>query len=249
MYPPYSQAQFWDEFEEQIAIWNANPVIRFGVILIVLGFVWSLVAPSEPTSLAIAIVDTFFSWLGLIGFVSLATELIKRADWETDREKSRFSWLPRRRFETRVLGGEQRSTSPPQRPAGYQPGREMATGSMAKRLALAFIWVVPLLLVSLQLWIAITALWGTPFVGDFDWVLLVGVTVAVTLLHEAIHALVAVFYGCGISTGVVLPWAAYIRPSGAFLSRRARILISLAPLVVISLGAGLVLFNAASVLG
>jgi hypothetical protein len=244
MHPPYPQAQFWDEFEEQIAIWNANPVIRFGVVLIVLGFVWSLVAPSEPTSLAMAIVDTFFRGLGLVGFVSLATELVKRVDWGTDREKSRFSWLPRPRFETRVLGGGQRSAFPPQRPAGYQPAREMATGSMAKRLALAFIWVVPLLWVSLQFWIAITTLWGTPFVGDLDWVLFVGVTIAVTLLHEAIHALVAVFYSCGVSTGVVLPWAAYIRPSGGFLSRQVRILISLAPLVVISLGAGLVLFNA-----
>jgi hypothetical protein len=244
MHPPYPQAQFWGEFEDQVAIWNTNPVVRFGVVLVVLGFVWSLVAPSEPTSLAIAIVDTSFSGLGLIGFVSLATELVKRADWGTDREKSRFSWLPRPRFETRVLGGGQRSAFPPKRPAGYQPGREMATGSMVKRLALAFIWAVPLLLISLRFWTAITALWGTPFVGDFDWALLVVVTVAVTLLHEAIHALVAVFYGCGVSAGVVLPWAAYIRPSGGFLSRRTRILISLAPLVVINLGAGLILFHA-----
>jgi hypothetical protein len=244
MHPPYPQAQFWDEFEDQIAIWNANPVIRFGVILGVLGVVWSVVAHPEPTSLSMDIIDTFFGGLGLIGFVSFSTELIKRVDWGTDREKSRFSWFPRPRFETRVLGGGQRSAFPPQRPAGYQPGREMATGSMAKRLALAFIWIVPLLWVSLQFWIAITALWGTPFVGDFNWGLLVGVTVAVTLLHEAIHAVVAVFYGCGVSAGVVLPLGAYIRPSGGFLSRRARILTSLAPLIVINLGAGLVLFHA-----
>jgi hypothetical protein len=244
MHPPYPQAQFWDEFEEQIAIWNANPVIRFGVVLGVLGVVWWLVAPLEPTSFTMIIVDTFFGGLFLIGFVSFATELVKRADWGTDRGKSRFSWLPRLRFETRIWARRQRSAFPPQRPAGYLPAREMATGSMPKRLALAFIWVVPLVWVSFQFWGAITALWGTPFVGDFSWTLLVGVAVVVTLLHEAIHALVAVFYGCGISTGVVLPWAAYIRPSGGFLSRRARILISLAPLVVISLGAGLVLFNA-----
>jgi hypothetical protein len=244
MHPPYPQAQFWDEFEDQVAIWNTNPVIRFGVVLAVLGFVWSLVAPSEPTSLAMAIVDAFFGGLGLVGFVSLATELVKRVDWGTDREKSRFSWLPRPRFETRVLGGGQRSAFPPQRPAGYQPAREMATGSMAKRLALAFIWIVPLLWVSLQFWGAIIALWGTPFVGDFEWILFVGATVAVTIFHEAIHALAAVFYGCGISTGVVLPLGAYIRPSGGFLSRQARMLISLAPLVVINLGAGLVLFHA-----
>jgi hypothetical protein len=120
----------------------------------------------------------------------------------------------------------------------------MATGSMTKRLVIAFIWMMPLLWILPQVWLAITAVWGTPSISEPDWLLLVGVSVVATVAHEATHALVAVLYGCGVSAGVMLPLVAYIRPSGAFLSRRARILSKLAPTIVITLGVSPILFYA-----
>jgi hypothetical protein len=246
MQTPFVHSELRDEFEEPIAIWNASSAIRFGAVLVLAEFIWSLIAPTEPPSLILTSVDVFFGGLSMIGFVILFTGLVEQANWGTNNQASRFWWLPqlpRLQCETRVFG-RCRPVSSPQRPTGYHAPREMATGSMTKRLVIAFIWTMPLLWILPQAWLAITTVWGTPSISEPNWLLLVGVGVVATVVHEAIHALVAVLYGCGVSAGVVLPLIAYIRPSGAFLSRRARILSKLAPTIVITLVVIPILFYA-----
>ncbi|EMA48979.1 DUF3267 domain-containing protein [Halococcus thailandensis] len=233
MQTPVAHSQLREDFEEPIAVWNASPALRFGVVLLLLDFAWSSIAPSESGLLAVSVITTLFGGLSAIGIACVFTGVVEQVEWNTTEKTSRLDWLPRLRFETRVFGSQQLAF-PPDRPIGFQPPREISSGSMAKRLLIAFIWMLPLLWILPQFWQGMTVLWGTPSIGELDWLLFVKISVAVTLLHEAIHALVAVHYGCGISTGVILPLAAYIRPSGAFLSRRKRILITLAPTVVIT---------------
>lgn len=244
MQTPVAHSQLREDLEEPIAVWNASPTLRFGVVLVLLDFVWSSIAPSESGLLAVRGITTLFGGLSAIGFACVLTGVVEQAEWNATEKTSRLDWFPRLRFETRVFGSQQ-SAFPPDRPTGFRPPREISSGSMAKRLVIGFIWMLPLLWILPQFWRGMTVLWGTPSIEPTpDWLLLVGVVVVGTILHEAIHALVAAHYGCGISTGVILPLAAYIRPSGAFLSRRKRILIGLAPTVVITLLFVPVLFHA-----
>ncbi|GAA0448799.1 DUF3267 domain-containing protein (plasmid) [Halococcus dombrowskii] len=235
--------QLKTELEEPIAVWNASPALRFGVVLILLDFAWSSIVPSEPGLLAVTVINTLFDGLSAIGIVCVLTAAVKQAEWNGTEKMPRFDWLPRLRFETRVFGSQQ-PAFPPDWPTDFRPPREVSSESMAKRLVIGFIWMIPLLWLLPGFWRGMTALWGTPPIGEADWLLFVGVGVVVTLLHEATHALVAAHYGCSISTGVILPLAAYIRPSGAFLSRWERIFMTLAPSIVITLSLLPALFHA-----
>jgi hypothetical protein len=68
------------------------------------------------------------------------------------------------------------------------------------------------------------------------------ITVAIVLVHELIHAVVAAWYGSTVAIGISLPVKAYMRPSNVVLTRRQRLLIGLAP------GVSLTLFGAICVL-
>lgn len=160
------------ELEEPIAIWNTSPALRFGVALILLDFAWSSIVPSESGLLAVNAITTLFGGLSVIGLACVLTRVVEQAEWNATKRTSRLDWLPRLRFETRVFDSQQ-SVFPPDRPIGFQPPREISSGSMAKRLVIGSIWMLPLLWILLQFWQGMTVLWGTPSISKLDWLLFI----------------------------------------------------------------------------
>jgi hypothetical protein len=242
MFAPFEYSQLRGEFEEPIAVWNASPAIRFGAVLFVLSIIWSLLVPTESVPLTVTVLDTLFSGLFLLAHVSFFIGLLEQRNGngnETPQSRPR----PGLRFETCLWSGKQESVSHPQRPTDYRPAQEMSAGSMSKRYVTVFIWMFPLLWLLWVYWRVMTTFWGTPAISEPGWLLIIGVIIAVSVVHEAFHALVAALYGCQISAGVVVPFAAFIRPSGTFLFRNERICIGIAPTIAITIITSLLIFH------
>lgn len=230
------------EWAEPIAIWNENPKIRLGAVLVALWYVWSGIVPTETASITLTVLDVLVDGLSVVGFVSLFTGIIDQKDWSSGRETSFFHWIPQLQFETRVWKGNQQSEPYPKRPIGYQPAQEITgDGSTLRRYILAHVWVIPPLWVLWESGHLAISFWGAPSIGSPN---LLFIVVSTIIIHESIHAIFSVAFGCGFSVGI-LPIGPYIRPHGELLTRNKRIIIGLAPTILISLGASVLIFHAA----
>lgn len=239
------------ERERLIAAWNGSPSVRFGVVVAALcSAVLALVPPAPPTS-----------WLGLLrtllfasvmsGLVSILTGCLRISNRETatasprpkhgiaralNKYGSRLRSLSSLGYERRLLPARRQQTTAP--PTGYVASTEgSGPWSTGQRFILALSWAIPPLVLLVGFGPLAYSRWGLDVAMPFGLVTVVGVLLATTALHELLHALVARLYGAGIAAGVKLPGIAYIRPTEARLSRRGRLLITLAPTIVITAAA------------
>lgn len=235
--------QLRDKFEAPIAVWNASPAIRFGAVLYALSIMWSLLVPTESVPLTVTVLDTLFSGFFLFAHISIFIGFHEYRNGN-EKEASQSRQRPGLWFESGLWSGEQESNSNPQRPTDYQSGQEMSAKPVGEWYMAVFLWTLLLLWLLWIYWRVTTTFWGTPTLGEPGWMLIIAVMIAVTVVHEAFHALVAARYGCSISAGVVVPFVAFIRPSGTFLSRNERICIAIAPTIAISIITSLLIFHA-----